>query len=223
MILIDAADYLLRRGRSDSDPGRRPQRARPAAGQFIIGSVVSFFHLPNDTICAYIGDGQIAVLKASNTQESCQLGRTGRCPTTEFSSSWANLAPSNVPAMRCWPACAATRRLDQHRHRPLSPGPHGPRPVVPGCRVALLLGRRFQGHNRVHCLDELGVAAFVGVADERPSWIWPCTFSARWTTNPNSLPRWIVSSRPIARRRPRRPARHSPQHACLPPGQDLPR
>ncbi|HEY9662956.1 MAG TPA: helix-turn-helix domain-containing protein, partial [Allocoleopsis sp.] len=33
-------------------------------------------------------------------------------------------------------------------------------------RVALSLGSRLLGCNRVHCLAELGIAAFVGVADE---------------------------------------------------------
>jgi carbohydrate diacid regulator len=34
-------------------------------------------------------------------------------------------------------------------------------------RAALSLGRRFHGQNGVHCLDSLGIAAFVGVSDER--------------------------------------------------------
>jgi carbohydrate diacid regulator len=34
-------------------------------------------------------------------------------------------------------------------------------------RAALSLGRRFHGHNQVHCLDGLGIASFVGVSDER--------------------------------------------------------
>jgi carbohydrate diacid regulator len=34
-------------------------------------------------------------------------------------------------------------------------------------RAALSLGCRFHGQNRVHCLDQLGIAAFVGVSDER--------------------------------------------------------
>jgi carbohydrate diacid regulator len=34
-------------------------------------------------------------------------------------------------------------------------------------RAALSLGSRFHGQNGVHCLDSLGIAAFVGVSDER--------------------------------------------------------
>jgi carbohydrate diacid regulator len=33
-------------------------------------------------------------------------------------------------------------------------------------QAALALGLRFYGANYVHCLDELGMAAFVGIADE---------------------------------------------------------
>ncbi|MBK8904985.1 MAG: helix-turn-helix domain-containing protein [Anaerolineaceae bacterium] len=33
--------------------------------------------------------------------------------------------------------------------------------------AALSLGLRFYGANAVHCLDELGIAAFAGMADER--------------------------------------------------------
>jgi carbohydrate diacid regulator len=34
-------------------------------------------------------------------------------------------------------------------------------------RAALTIGRRLYGANRLHCLDQLGVAAFVAGADER--------------------------------------------------------
>jgi carbohydrate diacid regulator len=34
-------------------------------------------------------------------------------------------------------------------------------------RTALSLAERFPGPKRVHCLDELGVAAFIGIADEQ--------------------------------------------------------
>ena len=34
-------------------------------------------------------------------------------------------------------------------------------------RAALSLGCRFRDRNQVHCLDRLGIAAFIGVADEQ--------------------------------------------------------
>ena len=45
VILIDAADFIL-----DPDGAEDDQRLR-----FVIGSIVSFFTLPSDTICAYLG------------------------------------------------------------------------------------------------------------------------------------------------------------------------
>src|SRR2546423_13445064 len=83
-ILIDAASYILApaaSGRSGQTGGSAPGRADapgpPRNGeariwrraQLVIASVVGFFALPNDTICAYIGDGEVAVLKASSTQD----------------------------------------------------------------------------------------------------------------------------------------------------------
>ena len=66
VILIDAADYILEPKQIVSIDAETWiwQRAQSA-----INSVVRFFHLPNDTICAYIGDGEVAVLKASSTQD----------------------------------------------------------------------------------------------------------------------------------------------------------
>lgn len=36
--------------------------------QRIVDNIVGFFHLPDDTICAELGDGEFAVLKASDTK-----------------------------------------------------------------------------------------------------------------------------------------------------------
>jgi carbohydrate diacid regulator len=87
VLLIDAADYILaadeyRHAAAGRDA--RAQRAAPPSGeellstaeariprraQFVIASIVGFFSLPSDTICAYIGDGEVAILKASGTQD----------------------------------------------------------------------------------------------------------------------------------------------------------
>src|SRR5207302_1592487 len=88
VILIDAADYIL------APPGRGQElsdaRVRRRA-QVVIGTVVDFFELPNDTICAYIGDGEVAVLKASNKKN---LGTwvDQNMDTPQASPSWANLS-----------------------------------------------------------------------------------------------------------------------------------
>ncbi|MDQ5850894.1 MAG: helix-turn-helix domain-containing protein [Chloroflexota bacterium] len=165
VILIDAADYILasdaagRREAADSQIRRR--------AQLVIGSVVSFFHLPIDTICAYIGDGEVAVLKASNTKNLVSWVDREDVPD-QSSPSWANLNALR----RAGDALLARLRSDTSA--PISVGIGRYHPGVSGlarsyqdARAALSLGRRFHGQNRVHSLDGLGIAAFVGVSDER--------------------------------------------------------
>lgn len=163
VILIDAADYILR-----CEAGQEPSDAQiRRRAQVVVGIVVSFFHLPNDTICAYIGDGEVAVLKASNTQNLIIWAEEGEA-TDQTCLSWANLA-----ALK-----RASRLLLQHLRDDTGaaisigigryhPGACGLAQSFQDARAALSLGRRFHGQNGVHCLDQLGIAAFVGVADER--------------------------------------------------------
>jgi carbohydrate diacid regulator len=46
------------------------------------------------------------------------------------------------------------------------PGIQGLAKSYQAARAALSLGRRFQGSSQVHCLNGLGIAAFVGLSDE---------------------------------------------------------
>lgn len=163
VILIDAADYILK------PIARRPfvtdaqiwQRA-----EFVIRSIVSFFHLPNDTICAYIGEGEVAVLKASSSQDLAAW-TTQEDEQNFLNSSWANLAALKRAGN------ALLTRLHYDTHASISIGIGRYHPTIQGlaqsyedARVALSLGRRFHGPNQTHCLDQLGIAAFVGVSDE---------------------------------------------------------
>src|SRR5438067_6824267 len=106
VILIDAAAYILapaasgRPGQAEgSAPGRTdapgPLRNGEARirrrAQLVIARVVGFFALPNDTICAYIGDGEVAVLKASSTQDLVAWA-DGEGGPDQASPSWANMA-----------------------------------------------------------------------------------------------------------------------------------
>ncbi len=165
VILIDAADYILSSqasGLVEAADARLRRRA-----QLVIGSVVSFFHLPNDTICAYIGDGEVAVLKASNTKNLARWADREDVVDT-VSPSWANLTALRRAGE------ALVQRLGSDTNAPISVGIGRYHPGVTGlsrsyqdARAALSLGRHFHGQNQVHCLDGLGVAAFVGVSDER--------------------------------------------------------
>jgi carbohydrate diacid regulator len=163
VILIDATDYVsklaFREAVSEVDKRRKTQ--------LIIGSIVSFFHLPNDTICADLGEGEIAVLKASDTK-NLRLWAHQEDSDLSTSSSWANLtalrraADALLSRLRS-DTGGASINLGIGRYHP---GIRGLAQSYQDAQAALSLGSRFQGQNRVHCLGRLGVAAFVGVADE---------------------------------------------------------
>lgn len=132
----------------------------------IISSVVNFFHLPNDTICAYLGDGEVAVLKASDTKNLSSWANRGDVPEQRC-SSWANLTALKRAAK------ALLTYLHQETGMSVNigigryhPGIRGLAQSYQDARAALSLGYRFCDRNQVHCLDELGIAAFVGIEDE---------------------------------------------------------
>ncbi len=157
VILIDAADYILA---SATDT----QICRQA--QFIINSIVSFFHLPSDTICAYIGDGEVAVLKASSTPDLVAWANQND-KASQSNPSWANL----VALKRASKSLLARLRYDTNASISIGIGRHhsgiqGLAKSYQDARAALSIGRRLQGPNQVYCLDKLGIAAFVGISDE---------------------------------------------------------
>lgn len=161
VILIDAGRFIL--GSDEVEERSRDEATRRA--QKVIEGVVSFFQLPNDTICAYIGDGEVAVLKASDTRN---LRHWADAEDVANSSSWANLAALKRAGR------ALLSRLQSETGVPLSigigryhRGTGGLARSYADARAALSLGQRLSGSDRVHSLDKLGVAAFVGVADER--------------------------------------------------------
>ena len=165
VILIDAAAYLGTATPGDDGEVNHAQIRRRA--QRIIDSVVRFFHLPNDMICAYVGDGEVAILKASSTQDlAVWADRPG--DSRNANPSWADLAALKR-------ACTAlVTRLQSDLGAPINIGIGRYHPGIAGlahsyqdARTALSLAERFPGPKRVHCLDELGVAAFIGIADEQ--------------------------------------------------------
>lgn len=164
VILINAAAFTLGLPNANGvlTEGDRHHRTRT-----IIRSIVNFFHLPNDTICADLGDGEICVLKASDTKNLGSWAQTEQDVKGGSSSSWANL----VALRRAAEALLIQLRNETGTSIDIGigryhPGISGLARSYEDARAAISLGTRFQGHNRVHCLGELGVAAFVGVADE---------------------------------------------------------
>lgn len=167
VILIDASEYIL-----DGDAGGvevlNPRVTRRA--QLIIGSVVDFFELPSDTICAYIGNGEVAVLKASNIKNLSRWanGVSTSMPHDASNPSWANL----IALKRA--GAALLTRIRSNTGAPINIGIGRHHPGLDGlarsyqdARAALSLGHRFHGRNQVYCLDSLGIAAFVGIPDEQ--------------------------------------------------------
>ena len=164
VILIDAANYILAMpDREAFDPSAQIWRR----SQRVVSSVVNFFHLPSDTICAYIGDGEVAVLKASSTQDLAPW-TMGDDEPSHLNSSWANL----TALKRAGAALLERLRNDTQTTIDIGIGRYhatlaGLAHSYQDARAALSLGQRFYGQNRVHCLDTLGIAAFVGISQER--------------------------------------------------------
>lgn len=163
VVLIDAAAFV-RGVAPDAVPSQTEVRRR---SQLVVASVVGFFHLPDDTICVAGGDGEVAVLKASDSKNLASWVDHDGDPEPA-GASWANLAALK----RAGRALLARLRHDTGAVVNVGIGRY--HPGIPGlarsyddARAALLLGRRVHGQNRVHCLDGLGIAAFVGLADER--------------------------------------------------------
>jgi carbohydrate diacid regulator len=157
VLLIDATDFIAR---AEEDPARRQRQARR-----LIESVVHFFKLPSDTICAHLSDGEVAVLKASNSSNLDTWAED--LDNAELGASWANL----TALKRASVALLGRLRADTGTAMQIGigryhPGLRGLALSYEDARAALSLGRRLQSQRGVHCLDDLGIAAFVGVADE---------------------------------------------------------
>lgn len=167
-ILIDATEFLRISSigeQSELDEALTRQRTRQ-----VIASVVNFFHLPSATICAYVGNGEIVVLKASSARDlnAWTEGANDQRETAEPAPTWAGL-----PALKRAGAALLTRlRHDTNVEISMGigryhPGVRGIERSYQDARAALTLGRHFHGSNQMHCLDSLGIAAFIGIPDER--------------------------------------------------------
>jgi carbohydrate diacid regulator len=164
VLLIDASRFILGADRSNERVAEGALAQKRA--EAVIAYIADFFHLPRAAICTYIGNGEIVVLKASTTKDLSAWA--DRDESTLMYASWANLT-----ALK---RAASALRVQLHRELRSSvtmgigryyPGIEGLSRSYQDARAALSLGRRSIGPNRVHCLDAIGVAAFVGVADTR--------------------------------------------------------
>jgi carbohydrate diacid regulator len=164
VILIDATAAMWSTGyrvdRSSYDQQRWAQT--------IINHTVTFFNLPDDTICADLGGGQFAVLKASDTKNLSPWVTQSATDTDSASPSWTNLEAlkraSSALLERLQEVAGTTVCIGIGRYHP---GILGVSRSYQDAQVALRLGWQFNRQKRVYCLDDLGIAAFACVADER--------------------------------------------------------
>lgn len=168
VILIDAADYAMKLSVSDSDDDSSEKvEHQYRRTQLVIGSVVNFFHLPDDTICADLGGGEVAVLKASDTKNLGSWVENGK-NADSLNALWTNLTAlkraGDSLLLRLRNDTGAAISIGIGRYHP---GILGLARSYQDARMALSLGHHFNGHNQVYCLDRLGIAAFIGVADEQ--------------------------------------------------------
>lgn len=167
VILINAAEYVLTGVGELDENSEKAMMRQHRRTQYVISSVVSFFHLPDDTICADLGGGELVVLKASNTKNLGSWAE-GEKNTDSLNVLWTNLTAlkraGDALLMRLRGDTKAAISIGIGRYHP---GILGLARSYQDARMALSLGHRFNGHDRVYCLDRLGIAAFIGVADEQ--------------------------------------------------------
>ena len=165
VILIDATDYTLKPSIEDADNLKKIKHQYQRT-QLVISSVVSFFHLPDDTICTNLGDGEVAVLKASDTKNLGNWVEDRK--NADSLTVWTNLTAlkraGDSLLKRLQNDTGATISIGIGRYHP---GLLGLARSYQDARIALSLGHHFNGHNQVYCLDRLGIAAFIGVADKQ--------------------------------------------------------
>nr|WP_199303917.1 helix-turn-helix domain-containing protein [Nodosilinea sp. FACHB-131] len=164
VILVDATDVMLSMSRAIDEANPNQQRC----SQAIINSIVTFFNLPDETICADLGGGQFAVLKASDSKNLSPWAGHDTTHGDSLGCSWTNLEAlkraGDALLMRLREETGTTLSVGIGRYHP---GLLGLARSYQDAQVALRLGRQFDGQNRVYCLDDLGIAAFACVADER--------------------------------------------------------
>jgi carbohydrate diacid regulator len=164
VITIDATEYILHAPPTSERSGETSIRRR---ARDVIRHVVQFFHLPSAAICTYLGDGEVAILKASSSRDLAPWS-SDRGDTSAAAASWANL-PAQKRAGQ-----ALLRWLEQQTRSTVTIGIGRHHAGLAGlarssqdAQAALSLGRRLGLPGRVYCLDDLGAAAFIGLSDPR--------------------------------------------------------
>lgn len=164
VIVIDASEHIMEPSATVERGGETSIRRR---AREVIRHVVQFFNLPSAAICTYLGDGEVAILKAISSRDLAPWSEAGRDPDAQ-AASWANL-PAQKRAGQELLTWLESRTgtgvaIGIGRHHA---GLAGLARSAQDAHAALSLGRQLNLPGRVFCLDDLGAAAFVGIGDQR--------------------------------------------------------
>jgi carbohydrate diacid regulator len=164
VIVIDASEYIMEPSATVERGGETSIRRR---ARDVIRHIVQFFNLPSAAICTYLGDGEVAILKAISSRDLAPWSEAGRDHDV-LAASWANL-PAQKRAgqeLLTWleQRTGTDVAIGIGRHHA---GLAGLARSAQDARAALSLGRQLGLPGRIFCLDDLGAAAFVGIDDER--------------------------------------------------------
>jgi carbohydrate diacid regulator len=172
MVVIDAAAYIL-----GSASYQNPQSADVfirRRAQNIISIVQHVVGATGSVHCVYIGNGEVILLRpcAQDARACCATSGATRAQAAaqrgQASCSWTQMRGVQDVA----------RTLLQRFHSSVDPtisiglGRHhegivGLRRSYEEARMAIMVGQRFQSQPGIYTLNNLGLAAFVGLSDER--------------------------------------------------------
>ena len=163
LLLIDAASYILGTN-SYQQPETADIQVRRRA-QTVISSVLNVAHTSNDSLGTYIGNGEIIFLRTY--QNKAQPAKRHQPVYT------ANMAWDQSTTLH-----QLSKFLIERLHSNLDPfisigiGRHHPglsgfSRAYEEARAAITLGRRFKSAAGLYSLSDLGIAAFIGLTDER--------------------------------------------------------
>jgi carbohydrate diacid regulator len=162
-IVINASDYTARSSGKDRSNGKAAGSQERA--QEIVRSVMRFFGVLDEVICAYMGGGEVAVLAATDSRllQSEQPGDTELAPGSwEGTDPLKRMTESLLDYLKTELNCEFKAGVGRYH-----PGLAGLAHSYRDAHDALMLGLSYVRQGRVYSLDSLGLITFVSEAGEK--------------------------------------------------------
>ncbi|HYF64625.1 MAG TPA: helix-turn-helix domain-containing protein [Herpetosiphonaceae bacterium] len=169
MLVIEAAAYIL-----GSASYQNPQSADVfirRRAQNIISLVQHVVGATNSLHCVYIGNGEVILLRPCNQGANACCAPSGRAaapPRGQANCSWTQMRSLQEVARtllnRLHTSVDSSISLGLGRHHD---GIAGLRRSYDEARMAIAVGQRFKHEPGIYTINNLGLAAFVGLSDER--------------------------------------------------------